>query len=241
VLIFPAIDLLDGKCVRLKQGVEKTAKVYHPFPAEMAKQWQEMGARYLHVVNLDGAFGRAQKNIEAIQDILHAVSIPVQLGGGIRNLQDIQQWLSLGISRVILGTIAVTEPEIVQQAVDEFGPDSIVVGVDAREDKVAIHGWETQTQMTIPDLVRKIKSYGVRRIVYTDIQRDGKLVGPNITRTVQIANEMEINVIASGGFSDLEHLRTLQEAKSPYIEGAIIGTALYERQLDLVQLSELFQ
>ncbi len=240
MLIFPAIDLLDGKCVRLKQGKEKTAKVYHDNPAVIAQQWQDQGAGYIHVVNLDGAFGRAQKNIRAIEQIVNTVNIPIQLGGGIRSVDDARQWLDVGVSRVIFGTVAITEPEVIRNAVKLFGSDKVVVGIDAREDKVAIHGWETQTEKTTFQLALEMKEMGVRHLVYTDIKRDGELIGPNIDNTVALAEETQLNVIASGGFSRIEDLRALANARCEYIEGAIIGTALYENQLSLPELVKEF-
>ena len=238
MIIFPAIDLLDGKCVRLKQGAEQTAKIYHDDPAEMAARWQNLGAEFIHVVNLDGAFGRAKKNADAIRAILHAVQIPIQLGGGIRSVDDAERWLRTGVERVIFGTAAVKAPEDVYESIARFGAKKIVVGIDARSDKVAIEGWENQTDIDIFAFAEKMKANGVERIVYTDVRRDGELSGPNVDRTIELAEQTQLHVIASGGFSAIDHVLDLAGRKSAFIEGAIIGTALYEGKIDLSELIE---
>ncbi len=240
MLILPAIDLLNGKCVRLRQGAEKTAKVYSSNPPQVAQQWQAEGGQMIHVVNLDGAFGRAQKNVQTIRDIVEQVDIPIELGGGIRSLEDIRQWLAAGVHRVILGTVALEKPEIVAQAVQEFGAEHIVVGIDGRDQKVAIKGWEEQTDTDVVSLARKMKSLGAVRIIYTDVRRDGELVGPNIESTNMVAEKSGMKVIASGGFSTFEHFEELAETKNENIEGAIIGTALYENNLKLCELLQRF-
>lgn len=234
--ILPAIDLLGGQCVRLKQGVEKTARVYNHDPVQQAIAWEQQGGHVLHIVNLDGAFGRAVENVQAIEKILNAVACPVELGGGIRRMEDIEHWLNVGVTRVILGTVAVTNPKVVDQAVQTYGPEKIIVGLDGRENKVAIEGWEKQTNTGICDLAVQMKQKGVKRIIYTDVSRDGELVGPNIRATDTLSRETGMNMIASGGFSRLEHFDQLYSLKNPYIEGAIVGTALYENKLDLADL-----
>jgi len=240
VIILPAIDLLQGRCVRLRQGREDSAHVYSDDPAAQALLWQQQGSAMLHLVNLDGAFGRAGKNIQIIKDILAAITIPVELGGGIRSLEDASQWLNLGVARVIFGTVAVTDPDIIARAIRTLGAAKVVVGIDARADKVAIAGWEQQTDTDVYIFARRMKDLGVERIIYTDVRRDGELSGPNIESTVALANHTQIQVIASGGFSRLEDFSALLNTNCKYIEGAIVGKALYENQLDLVELNELF-
>ena len=239
MLIIPAIDLLDGKCVRLKQGVEGSAKIYSDRPVDMALQWQDSGAQLLHVVNLDGAFGRSAVNADVIQDIVKSVHIPVQMGGGVRSLEDMASWLELGVARVILGTVALTNKEIVWAAIAQFGADSVVVGIDSRDDKVAIRGWEQQTQTDALHFALHMKSIGVRRIIHTDVSRDGENSGPNLKSTAAMAEQTQLRIIASGGFSRLEHFQELSQLKNPFIEGAIVGTALYEKALDFAALNAL--
>lgn len=241
MLILPAIDLLDGQAVRLKQGAEKTKKVYSDNPPEMGLKWQSLGAEMIHVVNLDGAFGRAKKNVEVIRDIVRAVDIPIELGGGIRSLEDARQWLDLGVSRVIFGTIALTNPEVVEESVKLFGPEKIVIGIDGRENKVAIRGWEEQTDTSVLALTLKMQQRGATRIIYTDVFRDGELVGPNLDSTDALAREADMKVIASGGFSSIEHFEALEALNNPNIEGAIVGTAIYEGALELSELTRRFR
>jgi len=241
MLILPAIDLLDGQAVRLKQGVEQTKKVYSDNPAEMGLKWQAAGAEIIHVVNLDGAFGRAHKNVEVIQSIVDALDIPIELGGGIRTVDDVRKWLDTGVSRVILGSAAVTEPEMVEKSIKEFGPEQIIVGIDGRQNKVAIYGWEEQTDTTVLSLALKMKEIGVERLIYTDVQRDGELVGPNIESTDALARESGMFVIASGGFSAMEHFEKLAALNNPLIEGAIVGTAIYEGAIELFELTSRFR
>lgn len=241
MLILPAIDLINGNCVRLKEGAESTRKIYSDQPHIVAKQWQDEGARMIHVVNLDGAFGRAGQNVRVIEKILSSVSIPVELGGGIRTLEDAGNWLSLGVARVIFGTVAVTQPKIVADAVQKYGAEKVVVGIDARQDKVAIEGWEKQTGEEVLSFARKMQGLGVERFIYTDIQRDGRSTGPNVERTAQLARETQVKVIASGGISSVAHLQSLMDTNERNIEGAIIGTALYEGELSLADVVEQFQ
>ena len=236
MIVIPAIDLIDGKCVRLTQGVEDTAKIYHDRPAEMARYWQDCGAQILHVVNLDGAFGRAEKNVETVKRILGAIDIPIELGGGIRSLADAEQWLALGVGRIIYGTVALDSPEIVSKSIARFGAEKVVVGIDARDEKVAIKGWEEQTEKSIFDLAHEMKALGVKRIVFTDVAKDGELKGPNIDTTVMLAERTRLNVIASGGFSQKEHFLRLVEKKCPFVEGVIVGKALYEGVLKLDEI-----
>ncbi len=240
MIVLPAIDLLNGQCVRLQQGAEKTAKIYSSEPAEMALKWEEMGSRILHLVNLDGAFGRELKNVQVIKDILSTITIPVELGGGIRSFADAENWLNLGVSRIIFGTAAITSPEIIVKSVNEFGPDKVIVGIDARQDKVAIEGWEKQTNKDVFTFAKEMNKIGVVRIIYTDVYRDGQLSGPNIENTVKLANYCRCRVIASGGFSRPEDFKALVDARCEFIDGAIVGKALYENKLDLEQLNRLY-
>lgn len=240
MIILPAIDLLHGQCVRLRQGREDSAKIYNNDPPAQAIAWQQLGSRMLHLVNLDGAFGRMNNNVQVIKDILAAISIPVELGGGIRTLQDASQWLDLGVERVIFGTVAVTNSEIIAQAVRTFGANRVIVGIDARDNKVAIAGWEQQTDTDVFTFARQMKDLGVVRLIYTDVHRDGELIGANIENTVNLAVATQMQVIASGGFSRMEDFSALLKANCKYIEGAIVGKALYENKLDLLKLNELF-
>ena len=241
MLILPAIDLLDGNAVRLKKGAEETRKIYSTSPADVAQEWQNAGAQYIHVVNLDGAFGRTGVNTKAVKKILQSISIPIELGGGIRSLNDARNWLNLGISRVIFGTVALTASDIIKTCVEEFGPEKIVVGIDARKSKVAIEGWEKQTDKSVIEFALLMKKAGVKRIIYTDIDRDGLLSGPNIKNTSDLAKQTKMKIIASGGVSKIEHLQFLVDENVPEIEGAIIGTALYEKKLNLIDVIQKFQ
>jgi phosphoribosylformimino-5-aminoimidazole carboxamide ribotide isomerase len=241
MIILPAIDLINGAAVRLKQGAEKTAKTYSTAPVDVARRWQDAGARIIHVVNLDGAFGRKKMNHQAVQNILSAVAIPIELGGGIRSVEDAGQWFEAGVSRVIFGTIALQQPQVVQEAVERFGSERIVVGIDGRQNKVAIRGWEEQTQTDVLSMSLSMKKIGVVRIIFTDVSRDGELIGPNIESTEALARDSGLKVIASGGFSALEHFERLAAVQNANIEGAIVGTALYEGKLNLEQLITLFE
>lgn len=228
MLIFPAIDLKEGRAVRLLQGRMEDATVYAENPVEVAKEFESQGAEYLHVVDLNGAFAGQPVNDDAIRSIVQAVSLQVQVGGGIRSLERIGELLSLGVKRVILGTVAVKNPALVKEAVQQFG-DQIIVGIDAKDGRVAVQGWAEATDLGAEELGLAMKGVGVQRIVFTDISRDGMLQGPNITSTVELAKHTGLQVIASGGISSLEDLRLLQDErnKGTSIEGAIIGKALY--------------
>ncbi|MBN1561322.1 1-(5-phosphoribosyl)-5-[(5-phosphoribosylamino)methylideneamino]imidazole-4-carboxamide isomerase [candidate division KSB1 bacterium] len=241
MIILPAIDLLDGQAVRLKQGVEKSKKVYSENPLQMALHWRSQGASMLHVVNLDGAFGRSHKNVRVIRQIVDVLDIPVQLGGGIKTLDEARQWLDLGIARVIFGTIALTHPEIVAAALAQCGAGKIVIGLDGRHNKVAIRGWQEQTGTDVLELARRMRDLGAERVIYTDVQRDGELIGPDIESTAELARLSGMTVIASGGFSQIEHFEQLAAMNNPLIEGAIVGTALYEGTISLPDLISRFQ
>lgn len=228
--LYPAIDLKDGKCVRLRQGEFKDVTVYSEEPYKVAKYFEDMGASFIHLVDLDGALAGKAVNEDTIKKIVKEVTIPCELGGGIRTLEDIERVLSYGIYRVIIGTKAVNEPEFVKAAVEKFGAEHIVVGVDAKDGMVAIQGWEQVSSITALDLCLKMKSYGVRTIVYTDIAKDGMLSGPNVAMTKELTDKTGLNIVASGGMSSMQDLTNLDEAG---IKGAIIGKAIYENKIDI--------
>lgn len=228
--LYPAIDLRDGKCVRLTQGVFDNMKVYADSPADMAKLWCSQGATYLHLVDLDGALAGHAVNAAAIRAIVNAVDVPVQLGGGIRSEAAVRAMLDLGIARCIIGTKAVESPEFIRDLIGTFGAERIVIGVDAKDGMVAIEGWEKISSLSAIDLCRQMQGFGVKHIVYTDISRDGMLSGPNIPSTKLLTDQTGMNIIASGGVSCMEDLEQLHQAG---IRGAIIGKALYEHRVDL--------
>jgi phosphoribosylformimino-5-aminoimidazole carboxamide ribotide isomerase len=231
VILFPAIDLKDGKCVRLKLGDMATATVYNADPAAQARVFEEQGFRWLHVVDLNGAFAGKSINGEAVEAILKATANPVQLGGGIRSLGQIEEWLDRGLARVILGTVAVRDPELVREACREF-PGKIAVGIDAKGGKVAVEGWAEASELGAVELAKKFEGAGVAAIVYTDIDRDGVLSGINWDATIGLADAISIPVIASGGLASLDDIRrmTMQDARK--LEGAISGRALYDGRID---------
>jgi len=236
--LYPAIDLKGGKCVRLTQGLFDNVKVYSDTPADMARIWVSKGATYLHLVDLDGALAGRSVNEPVIRAITEAVSVPIQIGGGIRSFDAIRFMLDLGVSRVIIGTKAVENPQFIKEAIDTFGAERIVAGVDAKHGMVAIEGWEKISQLSARDMCLKMKDYGVRHIVYTDISRDGMLSGPNTVSTRELTKETGIDIIASGGVSSMEDL---QELYDQGIQGAIIGKALYEKRIELEQAVARFQ
>ncbi len=233
MLLIPAIDLKDGHCVRLKQGDMDDATVFSEDPAAMARHWIDQGARRLHLVDLNGAFAGKPKNESAIKAILKEVGdeIPVQLGGGLRDLDTIERCLDDGLSYVIIGTAAVKNPGFLHDACGAF-PGHIIVGLDARDGKVAVDGWSKLTGHDVIDLARKFEDYGVEGIIYTDIGRDGMLGGVNIEATVKLAQALRIPVIASGGIAALEDIRALCAVEAEGIMGAITGRAIYEGTLD---------
>lgn len=242
MLLFPAIDLRHGRCVRLRQGDPAAETVFGDDPAAMARHWAAQGAEWLHIVNLDGAFGDASRssddlpiNLRRLVEIRAAVGLPIQFGGGLRRLEDIDLALDLGATRVVLGTAAVRDPDLVPQAVQQFGAERIVIGIDARDGRVAIHGWTETSALLATDLARSLAEAGIQRIVYTDISRDGMLVGVNVAATVALARSSGLGVIASGGVSGLADLEALAAHEAAGIEGAIIGQALYTGALDLAE------
>jgi phosphoribosylformimino-5-aminoimidazole carboxamide ribotide isomerase len=231
VILFPAIDLKDGQCVRLKLGDMATATVYNADPAAQARTFEEQGFRWLHVVDLNGAFAGKPVNGEAVEAILKATSNPVQLGGGIRTLVQIEAWLDRGLARVILGTVAVRDPELVREACRQF-PGKIAVGIDARGGKVAVEGWAEASELGAVELAKKFEGAGVAAIIYTDIDRDGVLSGINWEATIGLADAVSIPVIASGGLASLDDIRRITLPDAQKLEGAISGRALYDGRID---------
>jgi len=240
MLIIPAIDLKDGKCVRLKQGDMNDATVFSEDPGAMAKQWLDQGARRLHVVDLDGAAAGRPKNKVAIRAIVKAVGVdlPVQLGGGIRDLDTIESYIDSGIGHIIIGTAAVKTPGFLQEACTAF-PGHIIVALDAKDGKVAVDGWSKMTGHDVIDLAKKFEDYGVEAVIYTDIGRDGMLTGVNIEATVALARQLNVPVIASGGITDLEDVKKLCAVEAEGITGAITGRAVYQGTLDFSEAQKL--
>lgn len=228
--IYPAIDLKNGVCVRLKMG-DMTQATEYGNPAEVALRWQNEGAQYLHVVDLDAAFSGEFFNREAVTSILKAVSIPVQLGGGVRSMEDIRQRMELGVSRVIIGTAAFEAPELVEEAAAKY-PGRIVVGIDAKDGRVATRGWAQKTKVSPVLLAQEMKTRGIRTVIYTDIARDGMLTGPNISGVREMAQQTGLEIIASGGMSRLEDVQNVAQAGAA---GVIIGKALYTGDIGLAE------
>jgi phosphoribosylformimino-5-aminoimidazole carboxamide ribotide isomerase len=231
MILFPAIDLKDGQAVRLLHGEMDTATVFNHDPAAQARAFQDAGFEWLHLVDLDGAFAGEPRNAPVVEAILNAVDLPVQLGGGIRDLATIERWLTLGIRRVILGTVAVKDPDLVIAACKQY-PGRIVVGIDAREGLVATEGWARTSTLTAPDLAKRFEDAGVAAIVYTDITRDGALTGVNAEATAELARAVDIPVIASGGMSNLDDVRRLRAHEGEGVSGAILGRALYDGRIE---------
>ncbi|MCX7354000.1 MAG: 1-(5-phosphoribosyl)-5-[(5-phosphoribosylamino)methylideneamino]imidazole-4-carboxamide isomerase [Alphaproteobacteria bacterium] len=232
MIVFPAIDLKDGRCVRLRQGAMDDATIYNDDPAAQARTFEAAGARWLHVVDLDGAVSGLPKNASAVSAILKAVAMPVQLGGGIRDRARIEAWLEAGVRRVVLGTAAIANPELVREAARAH-PGRIVVGIDARKGKVAVDGWTRATETTARELADALAGAGVAAIVYTDIDRDGVLGGPNIEATVALAKGLPVPVIASGGVSTIDDITALRAHEKDGIAGVIVGRAIYDGRVDL--------
>jgi len=231
VILFPAIDLKNGEAVRLEQGDMARATIFHRDPAEQALAFAAQGFAYLHIVDLDGAFAGKPMNEAAVERILGAVRIPVQLGGGIRDHATIEGWLAKGITRVIIGTAAVRNPALVKEAAKKF-PGRIAVGLDARNGKVAVEGWAESSELSVLDIARRFEDAGVAAIIYTDIARDGMLKGLNIDATLALAEAVSIPVIASGGLASLDDIRALLAPRARKLAGAIAGRALYDGRLD---------
>jgi phosphoribosylformimino-5-aminoimidazole carboxamide ribotide isomerase len=231
VILFPAIDLKQGQAVRLKLGDMAQATVFNDDPAAQAKTFESQGFEYLHVVDLDGAFAGESRNGGAVEAILKAVKLPVQLGGGIRTLAHVEAWLSKGLSRVILGTVALRDPELVKAAARAF-PGRIAVGIDARGGKVAVEGWAETSELEAVELARRFEGAGVAAIIYTDIDRDGVLAGINWDGTLKLARAVTIPVIASGGLASMADIERLSRSECQILEGAISGRALYDGRID---------
>ncbi len=237
MIIYPAIDLKGGQCVRLYKGDMTQDTVYNDDPGAQALTWARAGFSWLHVVDLDGAFSGASENTEAVRHILNAVDIPVQLGGGIRSLAHIERWIADGVSRVILGTVAVRDPALVKEACALF-PNQIVVGIDARKGRVAVEGWAEDSDVLAVDLAKQFEDAGVAAIIYTDIERDGTGAGVNVETTFALSEKTKIPVIASGGIGSLDDVRAVKAAGGN-IQGVIVGKALYEGQVDPKSVLEI--
>jgi phosphoribosylformimino-5-aminoimidazole carboxamide ribotide isomerase len=232
--LFPAIDLKDGQCVRLRQGLMSEATVFGDDPAAQARDFERLGFEYLHVVDLNGAFEGQPVNAAAVRSILSTLSIPVQLGGGIRTVAQIENWLKEGVARVILGTVAVRQPQIVIGAARAF-PGQVAVGIDARDGMVAIEGWAETSELTAAELAKRFEDAGVSAIIYTDISRDGLLTGLNLEATAAMAREVAIPVIASGGLAGIDDIKQLLLPEYAMLDGAIAGRALYDGRLDAAE------
>lgn len=238
MILYPAIDLKDGQCVRLLRGDMDKATVFGSDPGAKAKKFEDAGAEWLHVVDLNGAFEGKPVNAEAVESILKSVSMPVQLGGGIRSVAQVADWLERGLSRVILGTVAVKDPQVVIEACKAF-PGQVAVGIDARDGFVAVEGWAEATETSAVDLAKQFEDAGVAAIIYTDINRDGAMQGPNVDSTRALAEAVSIPIIASGGVSSLRDLEDLKA--TGVIAGAISGRALYDGEIDLGEALSLLK
>jgi len=237
MILYPAIDLKGGACVRLLRGAMDAATVFNDDPGAQAAAFQAAGCRWLHVVDLDGAFAGASVNGAAVAAILAAVSVPVQLGGGVRDMAGVEGWLARGVARVILGTAAARDPAFTRAAARAF-PGRVAVGVDARDGVVAVEGWAKATDLSALDLAKAYEDAGVAALIYTDIDRDGAMQGPNVAATAALANAVSIPVVASGGVSSLDDLRALKTCGAP-LDGAISGRALYDGRIDLAEATAL--
>ncbi len=240
MILFPAIDLKDGACVRLQQGDMARATVFNRDPAAQARAFESQGFEYLHMVDLDGAFAGKPVNAGAVEKILSAVKIPVQLGGGVRDMRTVEGWLGKGIARVIIGTAAVRDPAFVKEAAKKF-PNRVAVGLDARDGKVAVEGWAATSELSALDIARRFEDAGVAAIIYTDIARDGMLKGLNLDATIALADAVSIPVIASGGLASLDDMKALLQPRAKKLEGAIAGRALYDGRLDAAEALKLIR
>ena len=240
MILFPAIDLKEGLAVRLQQGDMARATVFHRDPAAQAHDFEQQGFEYLHIVDLDGAFAGKPMNAAAVDRILETVSIPVQLGGGIRDTATVESWLDKGISRVIVGTAAVRDPPFVKQVARDY-PGRIAVGLDARDGKVAVEGWAEKSQLSALDIAKRFEDVGVSAIVYTDITRDGMLQGLNLDATIALADAVAIPVIASGGLASVEDIKALVAPRATKLAGAIVGRALYDGRINAVAALDMIR
>ena len=240
MILFPAIDLKEGLAVRLEQGNMSRATVFHRDPAAQARAFEMQGFSYLHIVDLDGAFAGKPVNSDAVDRILETIGIPVQLGGGVRDMATVEAWLGKGVDRVIIGTAAVRNPELVKEAAKKY-PGRVAVGLDARDGKVAVQGWAETSELGILDIAKRFEDAGVSAIIYTDIARDGLLKGLNIDATIALAEAITIPVIASGGLASLDDIRAMLEPRAKKLEGAIAGRALYDGRLDAAEALKLIR
>lgn len=238
MILFPAIDLKNGEAVRLEQGDMARATVFNRDPAAQANAFEQQGFEYLHIVDLDGAFAGKPMNAAAVERILAAVKIPVQLGGGIRDRGTIDAWLAKGIARVIIGTAAVRNPALVKDAARAY-PDRVAVGLDARDGRVAVEGWAETSELTALDVAKRFEAAGVAAIVHTDVTRDGMLKGPNLEATITLAEAISIPVIASGGFGSIQDVHALLAQRAKKLAGAILGRALYDGRIDAAAALQL--
>jgi phosphoribosylformimino-5-aminoimidazole carboxamide ribotide isomerase len=240
MILFPAIDLKEGLCVRLQQGDMARATIFHRDPAAQAHAFEQQGFRHLHVVDLDGAFAGKPMNADAVDRILETVGLCVQLGGGIRNTATVEAWLDKGIDRVIIGTAAVRDPPFVRQAARDF-PGKIAVGLDARDGKVAVEGWAETSELSALEIAKRFEDAGVAAIIYTDVARDGMLQGLNLDATIALADAISIPVIASGGLASIDDIKALLEPRAKKLQGAIAGRALYDGRLDAAEALRLIR
>jgi len=240
VILFPAIDLKNGEAVRLQQGDMARATTFNRDPAAQAKEFEQEGFEYLHIVDLDGAFAGKPMNAVAVEHILAGLEIPVQLGGGIRDRATVEAWLGKGVARVIIGTAAVRNPPLVKDAARAF-PGRVAVGLDARDGKVAVEGWAETSELSALEVARRFEDAGVAAIIYTDVARDGMLLGLNLDATIALADAVSIPVIASGGLASIEDVRALLAPRARKLEGAIAGRALYDGRLDAAAALKLIR
>lgn len=239
MIVIPAIDIKNGKCVRLLQGRMDAETVFSDDPAAMGSRWEEQGAELIHVVDLDGAVGKRPVNLETIRLIIDRVGVPIQVGGGVRDIETIRMYMEQGVSRVVIGTEAIKNPDLVKAACREF-PDRIVVGIDAKGGKVAIEGWTKTTEVTAIELARQFEGCGVAAVNFTDIERDGMRTGPNLKETEKLARSISIPVVASGGVSSIEDIKNLLPLEAAGVVGVITGRALYDGSLDLRAAIDIF-
>jgi phosphoribosylformimino-5-aminoimidazole carboxamide ribotide isomerase len=232
MIVIPAVDISSGKCVRLSQGRKEEKKEYSDNPVEMALKWEAQGAKLLHLIDLDRAIDGSDANVNVIADVVKALKIPVELGGGMRSINGIDWAVSTGVARVIIGTSAIENRRFVQEALKKFN-EKIIIGIDAKDDYVAVKGWKEITKIKLLELALEMENIGVKRIIYTDIKRDGMLAGPNINEVKKILKSTNLNVIASGGISSIEDIKKLKSLNNPRLEGVIVGKALYERKFTL--------
>ncbi len=230
--IIPAVDIKEGKCVRLKQGIASAKTIFSDKPEEMAKRWYELGAERIHVVDLDGAFSGKPINFDIIEKIVKSVPAEIEVGGGIRDIETIERYISIGVKYVILGTIAIESPDMLIEATQRY-PKKIILGIDAKDGQVAVEGWVKGSKLTPTEIAKRFEGYDIASIIYTDIKRDGMKTGPNIEAAKKLASSVNIPIIASGGVATIEDIKKIIDLSSYGIEGVIIGRALYDGDIDL--------